>query len=154
MKRARRGELYFAYGSNMRRTRMLERVPSAESLGAAMLAGHGLRLNKRGRDGSAKANLVVATSEHVWGVLYRIQPGDWHALDRVEGGYERHAVTLDLSGSEHEATTYRSNRLLEGHLAFDWYLAHLRDGAREHALPAPWLELLDALRGLPGTEDC
>lgn len=146
---ARRGELYFAYGSNMRSVRMVERVPSASSLGPALLPDHGLRINKLGRDGSAKANLAVAPGEHVWGVAYRIDPAHWPELDRFEGGYTSSSVTLDLAGTAITAVTYRSERLTDGVLAFEWYLAHLRDGAREHALPSHWLARLDALMGRP-----
>ena len=103
-------ELYFAYGSNLRSTRMLDRVPSATSLGAARLAGHGFRMNKRGRDGSAKANLIVSASEHVWGVIYRIEPVDWPVLDRFEGGYEREVVRTLESGEA--AMTHRPAPLI------------------------------------------
>jgi len=146
---ARRGELYFAYGSNMRSARMVERVPSAASLGAARLTGHGLRINKLGRDGSAKANLALAPGEHVWGVAYRVDPAHWPELDRFERGYTHSPVTLDLAGAAVTAITYRSERLTDGEVAWEWYLAHMRDGAREHALPGDWLAHLDALEGRP-----
>jgi len=140
-------ELYFAYGSNMRSARLMERVPSAASVGAARLENHCLRINKRGRDGTAKANLALSQGEHVWGVIYRIDPAHWPDLDRFEGGYVRTSVEVALGGASAEAVTYRSERLIEGALAFEWYLEHLRVGAREHALPAEWCAHLDALRG-------
>ena len=141
----RPGELYFAYGSNLRSARMFERVPSAANLGAARLAGHGFRMNKRGRDGSAKANLILSPREHVWGAVYRISSEDWPILDRFEGGYTREIVDVELGVTVEAAITYRSERLIEGALAFDWYLEHIRAGAREHALPGEWCETLDAL---------
>ncbi|MGI9433210.1 MAG: gamma-glutamylcyclotransferase family protein [Myxococcota bacterium] len=141
----RSAELYFAYGSNLRSSRMFERVPSAANLGAARLSGHGFRMNKRGRDGSAKANLVISPEEHVWGAVYRIDSAHWPILDRFEGGYTRELVDAELAGSIAAAVTYRSERLVERALAFDWYLGHIRAGAREHALPGEWCAYLDAL---------
>lgn len=125
---------------------MFERVPSAANLGAARLSGHGFRMNKRGRDGSAKANLVLSPKEHVWGVVYRIDSAHWPILDRFEGGYMRELVDVDLGATVEAAITYRSERLIEGALAFDWYLEHIRAGAREHALPDEWCAYLDGLR--------
>jgi gamma-glutamylcyclotransferase (GGCT)/AIG2-like uncharacterized protein YtfP len=144
--------LYFAYGSNLRTTRMVQRVPSAVTVGAARLAGHELRIDKRGRDGSAKANLAAAPGEHVWGVIYRIGPTDWPVLDRFEGGYVRCSIVVELNGAAAGATTYQSDQRVPGLLAFDWYLAHLCSGAREHALPGDWCARLEALSGLAGTE--
>jgi len=125
---------------------MYERVPSAANLGAARLSGHGFRMNKRGRDGSAKANLVLSPGEHVWGVVYRIDSAHWPILDRFEGGYTRALVDVDLGATVEAAIAYRSERLIEGTLAFDWYLEHIRAGAREHALPDEWCAYLDGLR--------
>ena len=73
-------ENYFAYGSNMSSLRLRERIPSARSLGAARLAGWRLAPNKRGRDGSGKANLVVDANSVVWGVLYQLVAADWPRL--------------------------------------------------------------------------
>ena len=146
------GELYFAYGSNLRATRMRERIPSAAAVGTARLAGYALRIDKRGRDGSAKANLRTSPREHVWGVVYRIDSAHWEALDRFEGGYERCPVTVELAGRATRATTYRSELRIEDALAYEWYLAHVREGAREHGLPAEWCAWLESIRGLPGSE--
>ncbi len=146
------GGLYFAYGSNLRTSRMRARIPSAESVGIARLVGFGLRIGKRGRDGSAKANLAPAVDEHVWGVVYRIETTAWPDLDRFEGGYERRGVTVELAGSRANATTYQSELRIEDALAYDWYLAHVREGAREHGLPAEWCAWLESIRGRPGAE--
>ena len=70
---------YFAYGSNMSRARLQERVPEARSLGRAQLPGFGLRWNKPGRDDSGKANIVPAEAEIVWGVLYDFPSSAWSA---------------------------------------------------------------------------
>ena len=140
--------LYFAYGSNMSRARMRERVPGAESLGPSRLPGHGLRVDKRGVDGSAKANLVAEPAEHVWGVLYRIPHAGAPTLDAFERGYQRLDVVVEADGASHGAFAYRSHRRIEA-LPFDWYVELMLTGAREHGLPRGWIERLVALRRQP-----
>lgn len=143
--------LYFAYGSNLSSARLRARIEDVQPVGPALLADHRLALNKRGHDGSAKANLVVHPGESVWGVLYRLPRRHLEALDRFEGGYAREAVRVQpREGGFLEAVTYRSQRLVEGWLPFDWYRAHLVEGAREHGLPAAWIARLEALPFQPG----
>ena len=62
--------LYFAYGSNLPSARMRRRVPSAAAQGPAELQGRRLTTDKRGRDGSGKANLREDPAATVWGVLW------------------------------------------------------------------------------------
>lgn len=136
--------LYFAYGSNMSRARMLERVPGAESLGPGRLAGHALRVDKRGADGSAKANLVVDAAEHTWGVLYRLPRAGATTLDGFELGYERIDVVVEADGASRRAFSYRSQRRIDAPPR-DWYVELMLEGAREHGLPHSWVERLAAL---------
>ena len=51
-------DLYFAYGSNLKTERMKERIPSAMVKGISTLRGYQFKLNKLGKDGSAKANIA------------------------------------------------------------------------------------------------
>lgn len=138
--------LYFAYGSNLHSGRMRFRVPEARSLGSARLPGARLVCNKLGRDGTAKANLVEDPSGLVWGVLWRIETRAWELLDRFEGGYARTEVRVEtLDGSEHHASTYVSERVMEQPVPSARYLRWLLDGAREHGLPADWIAHLNRL---------
>ena len=99
-------EFYFAYGSNMSSARLRQRVPAARSLGRAQLAGFRLTWNKPARDGSGKANIVLAEAGSVWGVLYEFSPSDWTPLDDIEESYTRelHPV-LDQYGETVRAQT-------------------------------------------------
>jgi gamma-glutamylcyclotransferase len=138
--------LYFAYGSNLCSARLRARLEDVRSVGPARLDDHRLALDKRGHDGSAKANVVPHTGETVWGVLYTLARAHLPALDRFEGGYRRVAVRVERQeGGLVDAVTYRSDRRVEGWLPFDWYHAHLLRGAREHGLPADWIARLEAL---------
>ena len=141
--------LYFAYGSNLSLARMRERVPSARVVGPGLLRGAGLRLDKRGADGSGKANLATDRDACVWGVAYRLAVADWDDLDAVETGYSRVTVQLELFGRSVSAQTYRSERLTADPVAFDWYKRLIVEGARQHGLPDAYISLLDALRTRP-----
>lgn len=135
--------LYFAYGSNMDSARLLARVASARPLGAARLPGFAWRCNKRGKDGTGKANLMRDERAETWGVLYDLDEEDLALLDRVEGGYDPCRVTVWQGGAAHPAVTYVSERTTSEAPAA-WYLAHILAGAREHALPAAWIARLEA----------
>jgi gamma-glutamylcyclotransferase (GGCT)/AIG2-like uncharacterized protein YtfP len=137
--------LYFAYGSNLSPARMRERIAGAEPLGAARLVGFCLRLDKRGADGSGKANLGHDASRSVWGALYRIDASEWPRLDAFEPGYERIAVEVEWQGAAQAAQTYRSHRLTEHAVPFAWYKRLLVEGARAHALPEDWIRELESL---------
>ena len=137
--------LYFAYGSNLSPARMQERIAGAEPLGAARLVGFCLRLDKRGADGSGKANLADDASQCVWGALYRIDASEWPRLDAFEPGYERIAIEVEWRGAAQAAQTYRSNRLTPYAVPFSWYKRLLVEGARAHALPKAWIEHLESL---------
>jgi len=137
--------LVFAYGSNMDPERMRARVPGALSRGRARLPGHRLVIDKRGRDGSAKANLRPEAEARVWGVLWEIVAADLAALDGHEAGYERVTVSVERETGPVEAHTYRSDRLAAGALPFPWYLDHIVRGARAHGLPDEYVAWLASL---------
>ena len=130
-------DLYFAYGSNMSSTRLRDRIPSARAVGVAHFAGHALVCNKRGKDGSGKANLVERVDASAWGVVFEVGAGDWPALDRFEWGYERASCEVVIERSAVVVQTYHALTPEPESIApFDWYRDHCLLGAREHALPS------------------
>ena len=137
--------LYFAYGSNLSPARMRERVAGAEPLGAAQLSGFRLCLDKRGHDGSGKANLREDAAQVVWGALYRFDASEWPRLDAFELEYERVGVSVVCSGEVRAAHTYRSRSLTGDPVPFAWYKRLLVEGARAHGLPVEWIRHLEAL---------
>jgi hypothetical protein len=138
--------LYFSYGSNLALARMQERVPSAVALSRARLPGHRLTTDKRGRDGSGKANLRPDPAAAVWGVVYRFLAAHWPALDACEPGYRRVAVEVLLeSGEGLGVQTYVSSLRAPDPVPLAWYKRLIVDGAREHRLPAAYLAMLEAL---------
>ena len=142
--------LYFAYGSNLRVTRMCGRVPSARPLGVASLRGYRLTVDKHGRDGSGKANLRAEDGATVWGALYELDATHWKFLDACEPGYSRLTVQAELRRTAPvEAQTYRSGLLTDEPVPFASYKQLLVDGAREHGLPDEWIRFLLALPEKP-----
>lgn len=142
-------EIYFAYGSNMSSARLQERIAAARPLGRAQLAGFRLAWNKPGRDGSGKANIVLAEAEIVWGVLYEFPPSAWRALDRIERDYAREAHwVLDRRDERINAHVYRwhCEPSVPDLTPHDWYRNHLLEGAREHELPQDVIDALSRTR--------
>ena len=137
---------YFAFGSNLYSARLRERAPSARALGAARLEGFRLCLDKLANDGSGKLNLARDAAAAVWGVVFRIDGTDLATLDGFEPGYSQICVEVHLRGSGPlEARTFLSELRAQGLRAQPWYRALALAGAREHGLPADWIELLERL---------
>ena len=128
----------------MSTARLRARIPAAEPVGAARIEDYTLVCNKRGKDGSGKANLVTTPNGEAWGVLFRIEAGDWRALDRYEWGYERRPCHVFAARGEcREAQLYVALAPERREIPpFDWYRSHCLEGAREHALPA---EVIDEI---------
>lgn len=150
--------LYFAFGSNMLRERLRveDRCPAARSLGAATAPGHRVTMWKRSsRDGSGKATLVKAEGHTAHGVLYEIGWEELALLDKSEGvgrGYEREeALVVTWQSRNVTAHTYIAPppHVDETLLPFDWYSALCIAGARQHSLPARYIEALQAMPTRP-----
>jgi gamma-glutamylcyclotransferase (GGCT)/AIG2-like uncharacterized protein YtfP len=138
--------LYFAYGSNLQSARMCERVPSAAARGPARLSGWRLTTDKRGRDGTGKANLRRDPASAVWGVVWAIDPAEWPQLDGFEGGYARIEVEVETPlGARLPVSTYTSDLLTDTPLLDRAYKRAVVEGAREHGLPEAWIARLEAL---------
>lgn len=131
--------LYFAYGSNMLTARLQARCPSAQPVGVAFAENHRLTFWKKGRDGSGKGHLAASPGLAQPGVLFTLSPDDLIALDGFEGagrGYRRaddFAIRLTATNAITQAATYIATDLDETLRPYDWYLALIRAGAREHA---------------------
>ncbi len=141
--------LYFAYGSNMSKARILERVPSARKMDTARLPAHRLAFHKVGmRDGSGKCDIDPANdpASVVIGVVYRIDPQDKVRLDRIEGlgaGYMEVFVTVFLeSGETVDAFTYRATKIDKKLTPFSWYKEHVIRGALENNFPEDYITFL------------
>lgn len=138
---------YFAYGSNMSRSRLRNRVTSADALGWCTLNKYDLRFHKVSKDDSGKCDAYFTSdaSDVIYGVLFKIDPSEKLALDRAEGlgyGYDEKEVTvIAKDGSSIRATTYVATKIDENLKPYSWYVNHVLVGAREAFLPADYIQL-------------
>jgi cation transport regulator ChaC len=96
------------------------------------------------------ANLHPRPGDYVWGVLYAITPSEATRLDRSEGvhrgAYTRVQVAVvSRDGRSLPAFTYCSRRSDPTRKPSRRYLGLLLAGARDHGLPADYVEILRGL---------
>ena len=114
------------------------------------IKGYRLRFNLDGRPRgkAAPANLHPDPLAEVWGVLYRISRRDLLRLDStkgVPGRRYRHAEieAEDRNGRVVQTVTYMvKGNEVDGKPSLR-YITLLRDGARAHGLPEPYIRFLD-----------
>lgn len=133
---------YLAYGSNLHPRRLTERIGEVELVDVVALEGWRLCFDKRGGDGSAKANLrpVPGGSDVAWVAVYAVSAGQLPLLDRFEGcggGYETFRFDVSVDGRMQPALAYLtpSHWIAADMLPFDWYRDLVLAGARYHRLP-------------------
>lgn len=116
--------LYFAYGSNLSTTQMLQRCPSSAPVGLAYLHGWEWLINERGFANVVQVQKPVQRVSGprdknlpcVYGVLYRLQPADEAMLDKYEGvplAYQKVVLDVEIvKGSD--ADTDKEAELVQG----------------------------------------
>ncbi|HLD53780.1 MAG TPA: gamma-glutamylcyclotransferase family protein [Sediminibacterium sp.] len=137
---------YFAYGSNMLRSRLEKRVGTVDDLGNAMLSGHKIFFNKiSSTDGTGKANIISYEEENVMGVVYSLTAEQIDILDKSEGGYNRITILVMLNNNLVEMETYiaKANRINNELLPTKEYRQYLIDGASEHVFPQDYIEMFN-----------
>ncbi|MBI2799688.1 MAG: gamma-glutamylcyclotransferase [Gammaproteobacteria bacterium] len=144
---------YFAYGSNVLAARLAARVAIDDDLGTAVLTGWSLRFHKRGRDGSAKCDIVSTGNpdDRVYGAVYELNANAKVSLDGIEGA-ERGYTTLTLALPPFGPVYfYRADpRYTDASLLpFQWYLDLVIEGGRQRKFPADYLQPLAAQPTLP-----
>ena len=101
---------YFGYGSNMSEQQMHERCPGARCIGMAALPGYRLdfTIYAPARD-CAAADIVSASGNTVYGLVYEFTDEHFVAMDEYEGvpeHYERTEVEVLLDGEAIMVQTY------------------------------------------------
>jgi len=134
--------LYFAYGANMNLGEMDRRCPGAESLGPARLEGFRFLINERG-----VATIAGAPGRVVHGGLWNLTEEHFETLDRFEGvrhgHYARLLVDVRRDGAEPvRVQVYQDLRHAPGPPR-PGYLERVIEGARQHGLPASYIDELD-----------
>ena len=83
--------LYFAFGSNLDKKRLIERVGWCKTVKAIKVKQYKLVFNI---NGFANMQFTGNDNDFVEGVLYALDHDQLHTLDRYEGLYERYYFTI------------------------------------------------------------
>lgn len=144
--------LYFAYGSNMCTGRLRRRVPSARPLFNARLLKHRLTFHKKSIDGSGKADAYyTGADDSIWGVVFELSSDEKPALDEAEGlgsGYLEKTVAVEGPNGECKAIMYYATEMDPALNPYSWYLRFVVEGARQHDLPADYIEAIEQMQSL------
>ncbi|NWI17460.1 GGCT glutamylcyclotransferase, partial [Crypturellus soui] len=146
--------LYFAYGSNLLRERLVLSCPSAALRAVARLPDFKLAFgHHRGRisplwHGGA-ATVVPSPGDEVWGTVWKMDAGHLSALDKQEGVEEGIYVPIEVNvrTPAGEELTCRSYQMRDRVCAppSPQYKKVICMGARQNGLPAEYQEKLEAI---------
>lgn len=138
----------------MMTARLRARCPSVQPLGQAKLDGFEMAFNKRSVDGSGKAGLTPEGCGLAFGAAFQVSKEDLDRLDAIEGpGYRRVCeVRIQIGGAFQSsgsvtvvnAVTYLPRQTEPGLAPFDWYLALILAGYREHDVASAQILRLQA----------
>ena len=135
--------------------RLTDRVPSARAVAVARLHKHKLKFHKKSKDDSGKCDAECTNEEKdvVYGVVFEIAASEKPELDRKEGlknGYDEKCVLIyTQDGEELNAVTYYATSIDPKLKPYEWYKEHVVRGAREHGLPAEYINTISAVETLP-----
>lgn len=146
---------YFAFGANMHDSAFRERRGMRPlEWRPGRIRGYRLRFNLEGRPlgKAAPANIAPDPEAEVWGVLYKITRKAAVQLDASEGVPGRRyrplwLEALDIDGDRITPSFayIADGKPTDGNPSLR-YLTLLRDGARAHRLPEPWLHYLENMK--------
>ncbi len=136
--------------------RIAARVPSARPVGVARLPEFEFRFQKRGVDGSAKADAYFTgnAADHMWGVVVEVDRAEKPELDRCEGlgrHYDQAVVPVEMtSGERIDAAIYiaRPEAIASGLRPFSWYKRFVVHGAEHFQLPGTYRRFLNAFEAI------
>lgn len=152
--------LYFAYGSNLKLEKMLEKCHKPIPVSIARLANHKIAFYGHSVIWDGAVETVVADDQsEVWGVLYQLGAYAWDQLDNCEdarldgtGEYFHYPVeVLDEQQTVREASIYKKARLGKEELPSTEYLSIILEGAKEQGLPEIYIETLKTIATKPAS---
>ncbi len=143
-----RKRLYFAYGSNLSRDRLLKRSGTAELIAVAELPEYKLVFNMLGNAGEGKdggiANVVQNSEEFVMGKIYTMESKDFELLCNIEEGMgyniKRSYVNTDEFGSVQVQFFIGNNGTSESFKPNVEYAKFITEGLEETVIPAEYRE--------------
>ena len=132
--------MYFAYGSNLFKEQLFYRIKKYHTAQTAILKDFKFSYNKKGKDGTAKANIVKSENSKVYGVIYEIDEDDFKKLNNVyEKGYDQLNITVNCNGALN-AITFKSDSIINNIGPSEEYRLVIRKGAKEWNLDGGYIE--------------
>lgn len=133
--------------------RLMERVPSAKLIGAAIHPGHRLAFHKKSTDGSSKCNMFQSGSEsdRIHGAIYQINYHHKNELDRFEGnGYRDNQITLHHDREVYPCFTYlaQQSHIVDDVKPYHWYKKLVVLGARYLEFPSTYISSIEAVESM------
>ncbi|SCY95360.1 gamma-glutamylcyclotransferase family protein [Microvirga guangxiensis] len=132
--------LYFAYGSNMDRTAMLQRCPASKPVGIARLMRHRFIIFDEGY-----ATVTRDPQRNVWGMLWDLALADVPALDRYEslatGLYTKVVQPVVTEQGPRRAVVYIGRNAKPG-TPKPGYMEGVIEAAGHAGLPADYIKSL------------
>jgi gamma-glutamylcyclotransferase len=130
---------YFAYGSNMDKSRLSQRVKRDVLGEKALLKGHKLFFSLDNTMTDPYADIRISKGDQVYGVLYSLTDGEIKILDTYEGvgvegdeSYRKEIVKVESSNETNEAVVYIMTTERNFAQPKNDYLEHLLRGMRDN----------------------
>ncbi|KAJ1101718.1 hypothetical protein NDU88_006783 [Pleurodeles waltl] len=146
--------LYFAYGSNLLRERILLRNPSATFYSTGRLQDFKLAFgNRRGRENGrwhgGSATILQSPGDEVWGVVWKMNIKNLSSLDKQEGVMSGVYIPIEITvhneaGEELTCRCYQLNDYVFS-LPSPQYKQVICMGAKQNLLPADYQKKLEAI---------
>ena len=133
--------LYVAYGSNLNKSQMKFRCPTAKLYGVGTIEGYELQF--KGSSNSAFATIAPKESAFVPVAVWSLKPMDEFMLDRYEGypsHYFKQDVPVNINGKEITAMAYIMNLKMDYGLPSNSYYHIVRQGYEDCGLDTKVLE--------------
>ena len=132
---------YFAYGSNLEKGRLLQRIKKFHAASRAILNDYRFLYNKKSIDGTSKANITLSEGSEIQGICYEIDDDDLGILDQCEKGYNRIKENIViLPNIDATAITYISNSIIDAVSPSKEYRDIILKGARDWKLDDKYVQ--------------
>lgn len=133
--------LYVAYGSNLNKSQMKFRCPTAKLYGVGTIEGYELQF--KGSSNSAFATIAPKEGASVPVAVWSLKPMDEFMLDRYEGypsHYFKQDIPVNINGKEITAMAYIMNLKMDFGLPSNSYYHIVRQGYDDCGLDTAVLE--------------
>lgn len=133
--------LYVAYGSNLNKSQMKFRCPTAKLYGVGTIEGYELQF--KGSSNSAFATIAPKEGASVPVAVWSLKPMDEFMLDRYEGypsHYFKQDIPVNINGKEITAMAYIMNLKMDYGMPSNSYYHIVRQGYEDCGLDTAVLE--------------